>query len=439
MSNEEMMKEYPDYDEDDDDFGLDEYLEETDSECETFEERLKRCDITLEKLREKFADFSAWYDKMTERIGAECRQKAIVCRALCRYIRANGFDEDTKRFWCVCESEYYDYVLADSYDWDEQSVLFNFLSLESDMKEFIIHLENEKRVKEEFCSLRSSINLSDKTIAEIDAQKLYHNFEFVFDISGPELENNFETVTLDICHSPELYMAAPLVYYGVIMRQTKKMTDTIDYEPNYKAVLETKIRQIDKDNGKNLESIAAHIMVYNFFKEQLEGQFDEFFCDMGFSVMSNIVQCDLLQIKGVKKPLYYQLRGSGFTAFPNGYLDNPIVVGADVDTDDLMNYEYYDGKLPIKCRILKKLRSFIAENGRFSDEYLKLIVKNETDKCMPIVLGIFNGSGIESSFIKPELMDVIYAVIIDELQQNINEKIQSEMLEMIKLFEKGEK
>ena len=63
-------------------------------------------------------------------------------------------------------------------------------------------------------------------------------------------------------------------------------------------------------------------------------------------------------------------------------------------------------------------------------------MKNETDQCMPIVLGIFNGSDVEKNFIKLDLMDIVYAVIIDELQKAISDRIQSEMLEMIKLFEK---
>ena len=94
--------------------------------------------------------------------------------------------------------------------------------------------------------------------------------------------------------------------------------------------------------------------------------------------------------------------------------------------------------MPRKLRLLDKIRPFIAENESFSDDYLKLVIENETEQCMSIVLGIFNGSGVESSFIKPELMDVIYAVIIDELQMHISSRIQSEMLEMIDVFEKGD-
>lgn len=438
MTTDEKMNAYTDYDEDDDDCGYDEFLENIENEYETFEERLERCNISLDELRIKFAAFSDWYNDMLVRIGAECRQKAIVCRALCRYIRSNGFDDDIMRFWCICESEYFDCVLADGYDWDEQSRLFNFISLEEDIQNYIFRLKNENMVKGEFRKLRSGISFMDKPAAKIDAKKLYHDFLDGFDIDGPEFEANFETVTSDICHSPELYKAAPLVYYGVITRQTKKMTGTNGYEPNYKAVLETKLRCIDKDNGKNLDSIALHIEVYKFFKRKLEGRFDEFFCDMGFSVMSNIVQCDLLPIDGIKRPLYYQLKDSGFSAFPNGYFDNPIAVKADVHSDDVENYEYYDEKLPSRFSLLKKIRPFIAENKSFSDEYLDLVVKNGTDQCMPIVLGIFNGSDVEKNFIKLDLMDIVYAVIIDELQKAISDRIQSEMLEMIKLFEKEE-
>ena len=438
MTNDEIIEMYSNYNEDDDDSDLDEFLEDLDRTYETFEERLKRCNITLEELRKRFADFNKWYDGMIERIGAECRQKAIVCTALCRYIKNSGSDDDVMRLWCICESESFDNVLADGYDWDEQGILFNFLSLESDMNDFMYRLKNEKTLKNEFYVLRSNISFSEKAVAEIDAQKLYHNFAFDFDIGGPELEANFETITENICHSPELYKAAPLVYYGVIVRQTKKMTETIGYEPNYKAILETKLRRIDKDNGKNADSIALHIAVYNFFKDQLKGSFDEFFCDMGFAVMSNISQCSFMPIVGIIRPLYYQLKDTYFTVFSNGYLDNPIVVGADVHHDDLANYEFYDEMLPRKLRLLDKIRPFIAENESFSDDYLKLVIENETEQCMSIVLGIFNGSGVESSFIKPELMDVIYAVIIDELQMHISSRIQSEMLEMIDVFEKGD-
>ncbi len=438
MTNDEIMQLYAGYDEDDDDCGLDEFLDRLDDEYETFEERLKRYDITLVELRRKYAEFSEWYGKMTERIGTECGQKAIVCRALCRYIRNNGFDDDIIRFWCVCASEYYDYIFPDGYDKDEQSILYNFLALESDIEDFIYRIKNEEAVKKEFRSLRENIGFVDEPLAEIDFRRLYHEFSFRFDIKGSELEANLEKVTSDICRSPQLYKVAPLVYYGVIMRQTRKMTDAKDYEPNYRAVFETRVRCIDKDNGKNISVMQSHIEMYVFFKQFLEGQFDEYFCDMGFSVMSNISQCGLFPIYGIIRPLFCQLRDESFTAFPNGYYDNPVAVGADVHRGDISDYEYYDEKLPPKFRLLGKIRPYIAENERFSQEYLDLVVKNETDKCMPVVLSIFNGAGVESRFIKPDLMDVVYAVIIDELQKHISSSVQTELLEMLGAFMKGD-
>ena len=167
MTNDEIIEMYSNYNEDDDDSDLDEFLEDLDRTYETFEERLKRCNITLEELRKRFADFNKWYDGMIERIGAECRQKAIVCTALCRYIKNSGLDDDVMRLWCICESESFDNVLADGYDWDEQGILFNFLSLESDMNDFMYRLKNEKALKNEFSVLRSNISFNEKAVAEI--------------------------------------------------------------------------------------------------------------------------------------------------------------------------------------------------------------------------------------------------------------------------------
>ena len=53
-----------------------EFLEDLDRTYETFEERLKRCNITLEELRKRFADFNKWYDGMIERIGQTPEQVA---------------------------------------------------------------------------------------------------------------------------------------------------------------------------------------------------------------------------------------------------------------------------------------------------------------------------------------------------------------------------
>lgn len=428
MTDDEIMQLYADYDEDDDDCGLDEYLDSLEEEYESFDERLKRYDITLEELRSRFVQFKEWYEKTVRRIGAECGQKAIVCRALCRYIRSSGFDDDIIKFWCVCVSEHYDCIFPEGYDKDEQSVLYNFLALEDDIEDFMFRIKNEEAVKKEFRDLRDNISFADEPIAKIDGQKLYREFSQIFDIKGPKLEANLGTVTLDICRSPQLYRAAPLVYYGVIMRQTKKMTDTDVYEPNYHAVLETKVRCIDKDNGKNVFAIKSHIEMYLFFKQFLEGKFDEYFCDTGFSVMSNISQCALIPIEGITRPLYYQIRDESFTAFPNGFLDNPIAVRMEVESDDIMNYTYYDEKLPPKFRLLGRLRSFLAENEHFSDEYLDLVANGRTDQCMQIVREIFSGTGVESRFFKPYLMDIVYAVIIDELQANISGRIRSELL-----------
>lgn len=57
---------------------------------------------------------------------------------------------------------------------------------------------------------------------------------------------------------------------------------------------------------------------------------------------------------------------------------------------------------------------------------------------MPVVLNIFNGAGVESRFIKPDLMDVVYAVIIDELQKHISSNVHTELLEMLGAFMKGD-
>lgn len=439
MSNDEILQFYAGYDEDDEDCGLDEFLDKIEAECESFEERLKRYNITLLELRRKYADFAEWYGEMINRIGAECKQKAVVCRALCRYIREHGFDDDIIKLWCICVSEYYDYVIAYDFDNDEQSILFNFLTLESDMQDFMYRIKNEDAVLDKFNELVSSIQLGDKPVGNIDSKRIYHELSLKMGINGPELEANLENAAADICRSPQLYKLAPLVFYSLLKRQEKRMTDTSGYEPNYKALFNVMVRCIDRDNGKNISAINSHIDMYKFFKQIFRGQFDEYLCDMGFSAISNISQCSLVSFDGITRPLYYQLRDECFTVFPNGLLDNPVVVGADVHHDDVANYQYYDDRLPPKYRILGKVRRYIAENEQLSEDYISLIINGKTDNCMPIVLSIFSGADIGGSVRKPELMDVIYAVIMDELQQHINDKIYADMLDMIGIFKaKGE-
>ena len=418
----------------------DEYddIDDEEFETESFESRLERYGLTANELRKSYSDFTEWYQKMLDRIKPENSHKTVACTALLRYIDRNGADDDIIGLWCVYMSENSDFIFDTDSENDMQYKLYNYMELKNDIEGFFYRIKNEDRLRKEFSDLIEKISLSNDFSEGSDMKHLYHVFSIDIGLDGECLEDNLNYISGLVNCSKELSRISPLVYYRMFTLYRTKFLESRDYEPNFKEVLRYYAHKITKDNGKNINTIYEHMQIYTLVCQCLdESTYNKYFCDVGFSVMSNIPECDLIKWKDFPeftRPLKNELEYNYFSCFPGGYSENPVFVGADVHPDDMDNFEYFDEEKPKPIRILDKIRPYISGRPDIADRYTQLLKTGETKKCMPLVLDVLNNSGVDAKFIDPDIMDVVNAVIMQEIMSFIDDRIKKSMIGVMQKF-----
>ncbi len=156
---------------------------------------------------------------------------------------------------------------------------------------------------------------------------------------------------------------------------------------------------------------------------------------MSFACMSNLCENDDLpweDFPNFKRPFEYELNARYFSCFPNGLADNPIFSANDINIDDMTDYEeFYEAKLPPKCRAADRAKKYISENEDISERYLALIANNETDKCMRLIYDVIERSDIDPSFIKPDMSTLVNAVIMEKVMEDVSLRMKKQLLELI--------
>ena len=418
----------------------DEYddFEDEDFDVESFESRIERYGLTANELRSSYSDFTEWYRKMLDRIKAENSQKAVACTVLLQHIEQNGADDDIIGLWCVYMSENSNFLFDRDGENDMQYKLYNYMELKNDIDEFFYRIKNEDRLKKEFSDLIENISFSNDFSGGSDIRRLYHTFSIDVGLDGECLEDNLNYISGLVNCSKELSRITPLIYYSMFSRYRKKLLESRDYEPNFKNVLRHMDYAISEDNGKNIDTFYEHLQIYTLICKCLdESSYNKYFCDTGFSVMSNIPECDLIKWTDFPefiRPLKNELEYNYFSCFPEGYFDNPVFVGADVHPDDMDNFEYFDKEKPKPIRILDKIRPYISGHPDIADRYIELLKTGETKKCMPFVLEVLNNSGVDTRFIDPDIMDIVNAFIMQEIMTFIDDRIKKSMIGVMQKF-----
>lgn len=403
--------------------------------AESFEDVLSRYSTNLDEVRSNYADFLAWYNRMLERIGAKCRHKALVCLDFLKYAETNPVDDDIIKFWCVCISEE-NYFLFDQDD-DERCNLTGYLRLNDDVDNYFRRIKSENDVRERFHNLLDNITFQDKSVITADVSSLYHAFCIDGGLKGVCLKDNLDYVNEMICHSEELAKIAPLVYYSLFARYRKKLLETIGYEPNFKKILRRMEYVIDMDNGKNIDTFEEHIAIYRCACCYCDNSYDRYLCDIGFAEMSNIVDCTMLdwtKYTDITLPLRNELTKKYFSAFPGGLNENPIFIRAGVELDALSNFEEIDENRIESLKIIPKIKKYFEEHPETLMNYAELLRKNKANECMPIVFDVVDNSGVKEILRKACTMDVLNAVVIEELHSSSSSFIQSKMWNILNLF-----
>ncbi len=424
------------YDEDDGDFDdYDDFLEKLDSEhTDTLEDMLVSHELTEKQAEENFDEFMTWYENMLKKYSCSCPQKAVVCENFCNYLDKNEPDEDDFYFWRLCLSDSNDLLFTE--EWDKEDKLLAYFKLIDDIELIRFMFVMDKTCPSKFSRLISDITFCDDPVVRIEKNALLKELRKK-NFNGDQLDDNLSNLCNKIEHSPELAALAPLVFYAALTRYRRKMLDTPGFEMNFSKAMRYMEYNIGDDNGKNLGNFAKHIELYILLRDiMLEDETDIYLNDYGFSMMSNICKCRLIDWKceyNIIRPLQLELEDDYFTGFPNGLDDNPC---GSVSIDDIMIFEDYDNKQPLPRRILDKIRDYIKNDSRIGSEYLELIRTDSTDECMPLVNRVLTESGIYLKGIKPKMIPLVNAIIMQEIMENISQGIQTRLIKNMSRFEK---
>lgn len=409
-----------------------------------FDESDDADELPSKKSEADYSEFMMWFEAMKKRLDISKMQKALFCRKLCTLLK-NDCGEDMKRLWCLCLSEHSDFLFERQYDTNDIDCAeyrdFNFAMLIEDIESYMRRLENESANALEFIKLAENVTFEKEPLTEINADSLASAMAEVYGIGGKNYKDNMRKICEKISCSPELSKIVPNVLYALFMRYRKKLTDNEDFLPNFKSVLRKINYMIDMDNGKNQAVYEEHLDVYENLCDCFK-DCDKSLCDAGFSCMSNLCENEILpweDYPDFERPLETELREKYFTCFPNGLDDNPVFKANDMDIDvgDMAAYEdFYDAKLPPKFRIIDKAAKFLEENSDIIEQYITLIENDETDKCIQIVHDIIERSEIAPAFIKPEMVNLTNAIIMEEVHKNISSRIKAELLGFLPVLKK---
>lgn len=414
--------------------------EDTEENFESLEDILARLGKTEKQAEKEYSSFMLWLDAVKTRFEIMSPWKALFCRSVCEALEKE-YNGDLAKMWCLCMSEHSDFLFEERLGDDENDLkeyrLYQYLLLSEDMENYMRRLKKEPENREKFLRLCGNITFSDTVYTEIDAERFYKIISDAADLRGEFLEDNIRFACEKISHSKELSEIIPNVFYVLFMRYGKKLRSTEGYEPNFKAALRYISYGIEKDNGKNQETYTEHIDMYEALCSYFKSCNKEL-CDAGFVCMSNLCLDDNLpweDFPDFSRPLENELETQYFSCFPDGLNDNPVFAANDIDVDDIAAYEdYYDTKLPPKLRITDKARKYIGENEYISERYLELLQNDETDKCMRLIYEIIEKSDIDPSFIKPDMADLVNAVIMEKILENISLRTKKRLIELIPLL-----
>ncbi len=415
----------------------DEFHKKCLGENESFEGLLKRIGKLKKQAKQEYSEFMLWLDAMRSRLGLKNMQKTLFCRSLCGELKKE-YSKELARLWCMCFSQYSDFLFekqGDPSDKDDMEYRIGRCALLlTDIDGFMCRLGNESKNRESFLQLRENITYSEEKFLEIDVDDFYIIVTECIGLEGKFLKDNLTYVCDKVSHSKELSQIAPNVFYALLMRYRKKLESTEGFMPNFKSAIRFIEYEINKNNGKNQDIYPVHIVIYNGMCQYF-GQCDKEFCDAGFSCMSNLCENDDInwyEFPQLTRPLAAELRDRYFTCFPNGLDDNPVFTANSLSVGDMVAYEdSYEPHTAPKARVICYVRKYLSENIEPPEQYIGLLKNGETEKCMKIIHDIIEKSDVSPEFIKPEMSDVVNAVIMEEVLENVSDRVKAEMLGLL--------
>lgn len=151
----------------DDDFDLEYDLVDDDEfeDIKSFEEFLKEIGKTEKQVKQEYSEFMLWLEAMRQRLDLKNMQKALFCRKVCSALK-NEYSKDLARLWCLCFSEYSDFIFEKQDDLNDRDYMEYRIGrcalLSADIDSFMRRLGSETENREKFMCLCKNISYSDE-------------------------------------------------------------------------------------------------------------------------------------------------------------------------------------------------------------------------------------------------------------------------------------
>ena len=396
-----------------------------------FEKLIRPLNSDSQNIKYDYHKFRIWYSGMLKVIKSEGTHKVLVCRALLNYIFSYGMDPDAVRLWCVCMSGHSGFLFKNPNDYDESYMLVHFIELKDDIDELLYKIYHESAVTKQAKDLLNNITNGTEKCVDCDLKDIKTYFYNLAENKSDYLMDNLDLAIDKIVRSPELSQIIPLVLWWIKVKKFTYIQNKYCYEVNFNNIIgNDKERKIDVDNRKNIKSMKEQLELYEYLLTHIN-DCDKMLCNCGFEVISNIMECKLIDWQDypcIDRPFEAIMRSGNFTCFPAGNEDNPYFSELDIDPKYLDSYAENNKSEPEKAKILEIASDYIGKHEEIGEKLISMIEKNKTDRCVSLVFEIIERSGIDTSLITPGQVDVVFSLIIRYVMDDIDRHIRCEML-----------
>ena len=405
-----------DHDEFDDIYDDDEDLED----IPDIDDLLESHNMNIETADAECKKYISEFDDLVKRIGCSVKDKFNICEKTAELLEKGKIKKDDLALCYAMLSVFSDILFKE--ESDDEVRIASYLKLTDEAEMRMRYYKEQEEARSRFRKLCSKINRSETPVGEIDFRKLQRSV-YNLGFRGEQLENNLRVLTEIIVHSKELYGIAPLIYYSALMRNTNKMQSKADYEPNIKALLKREEYGIDSDNGKNINTMSRHINVISGLTNDIGG--DNVWLQLiGFDEICNIMQCELIDWDDMKdlRPVRVQMEEDAFSVFVNGAADNPFYTNFDEYLDEMTELE------SIHSKITESINRYICSHQDVIEKYEDMLKNDTSEKCMPLINEVINGSDIDITGISANKIPSVYCYIMRSVMEGVSEHMHQRLI-----------
>ncbi|MGN0576831.1 MAG: hypothetical protein ACI4J2_12485 [Ruminococcus sp.] len=263
-----------------------------DSEADNYvltEEILKSCGLTFESALKSA-------DEYRERFFSLLKEKHISDNNICRIcLEVSELMKTDKSYDAIF---IYTALLSENgllfgniFD-DEQKVLL-WLDCSEKSERLTEAIMRESVLKERMLSASKSVTTNAATETDLEEQALLYRMAvqntFLYKIkSGNIFLENVGELIRKVNANQQLKEIKPYVYFAVLSRKHKMMTERQNYSPNIANVFEYMDYRISSDNGKNFDTYQSYTELYEQLRRHYEDECDIELADYCFANLCNL-------------------------------------------------------------------------------------------------------------------------------------------------------